>query len=77
MRASTLEFGHTAALTEGVIDLADFVKHGSINSLLKLALHLSCKLLAVLVDRIAHFLTVLNKLVRIGLIVAMFHDLLY
>ena len=74
--SASLELRHTAALAEHVIDLANLVEHGAVDGPLQLALHLLRELVSILVDRVAHFLTILDKLVGVGLIMAILHDLL-
>ena len=71
-----LELRHTAALAKDVVDLAHLVEHGAIDRPLQLVLHLLRELLSILVDRVAHFLTILDELVCIGLVMAVLHDLL-
>ena len=73
---SPLELRHTAALAEHMIDLANLVEHGAVDGLLQLALHLLRELVSILVDRVTHFLTILDELVGIWLIIAVLHDLL-
>ena len=73
---SPLKLRHTAALAKHVIDLANLVEHGAVDGPLQLALHLLRELVSILVDRVAHFLTILDELVGVGLIMAVLHDLL-
>ena len=71
-----LELCHTAALAKHMIDLADLVEHGAVDGPLQLAFHLLRELFSILVDRVAHFLTILDEFVGVGLIMAILHDLL-
>ena len=73
---TTLELRHTAALSEAVVDLSNFVEHCPVNHLLQLDFHLFSELLVVLVDLVAHLLAVFDEFVRVGLILAILHYLL-
>ena len=77
MWTTPLELGHAATLAKEVLDLSHFVEHGPVDNALKLFLVNFCQLSTLLVDSIAQFLTIFDKFVSVGLVLTIFHDLLY
>ena len=76
MRSATLELSLAAAFAKEVIYFSNLVQHGPVDDTLELAFISFSQLSTLFVDGIAHFLTIFDEFVGVGLILAIFHDLL-
>ena len=77
VRTATLKLSHTAAFAKEMVYFADFVQHGPVNNTLKFTFICFSQLFTMLVDCIAHFLAIFDEFIGVGLVLAIFHYLLY